>query len=81
MPPWQKILQKKLSGQKLDQNKLRGKNSMARKLSKKWQQKFGNEQDFLTKDIGQNINFVACRPRWVAAASGEVKLAAKEVYD
>ena len=54
---------------------------MARKLSKKWQQKFGNEQDFLTEDIGQNINFVACRPRWVAAASGEVKLAAKEVYD
>ena len=75
------VTKKKLTGQKLDQNKLRGKNSMARKLSKNRQQKFGNEQDFLTEDIGQNINIVACRPRWVAAASGEVKLAAKEVYD
>ena len=54
---------------------------MARKLSKKWQKKLGKEQDFLTEDIGQNTNFVVCRPRWVAAASGEVKLAAKEVYD
>ena len=35
MPPWQKILQKKLSGQKLDRNKLRGKKLNGKKIEQK----------------------------------------------
>ena len=43
--------------------------------------KIGQKRSSLAKDIGQTINFVAYRPRWVAAASGEVKLSAKMAYN